>query len=361
MTFNKIKGISAKSFILIDYNTGTIIAQKDSNSKRNIASITKLMTSYIIFDYINKGLLNLDDEVLVSQNAYTQSGSRMFIEIGTLVKIEDLLKGLIIHSGNDASIALAEKACGSEEQFVILMNTYAKKLGLKNSKFINPSGLPSKLPNEVQFMSASDIVTLSRSIIKDFPNFQKYFNQKEFEYNNIKQLNKNKLLWNNDYSIDGLKTGFTKKAGYCLVCSATQNNMKLISVILNTDKILRFKDSKKVLDYGFNFYTTKKIITPYTPVMSIAIPNSNKPTHEIYVKSSLYMTIQKGVGFEFEFEPKKDLSAPLNKNEYVGKILIIINENNENNEKIDAYVKEYVDEQIFLLQIFNKIIKIISG
>ena len=219
--------IAAKSFVLMDHNSGVILASNNENEMRPPASLTKLMTSYVIFKRLKEEFISLDEEVKISEKAWRTGGSRSFIEVGKMIKLEDLLKGMIIQSGNDASVALAEHVAGSEGTFVLFMNDYAQQIGMKNSNFENASGLP----HDNQYSTAKDMALLSSAMIREFPDYYKWYSQKEFTYNNITQPNRNKLL-SRDSTVDGLKTGWTIKAGYCLVTSANRVGMRLISVVL---------------------------------------------------------------------------------------------------------------------------------
>ncbi len=247
--------ISAASYVVMDHNSGQIIASNNENERRAPASLTKLMTSYVVFQRIKEEFIALDDEVKISEKAWKTIGSKSFIEVGKNIKLEILLKGMIIQSGNDASVALAEHVAGSEGTFVLFMNDYAQQLGMLNSRFENSSGLP----HDEQYTSAKDMAILSSVMIRDFPDFYKWYSEEEFTYNNITQRNRNKLLWT-DSTVDGLKTGYTKKAGYCLVTSAKRVGMRLISVVMGSKSAtVRFSETEKLLDYGFRFFETQSI------------------------------------------------------------------------------------------------------
>jgi len=247
--------VAAKSFILMDHNSGAILASNNENEMRSPASLTKLMTSYVIFKRLKEEFITLDEEVKISEKAWRTGGSRSFIEVGKMIKLEDLLKGMIIQSGNDASVALAEHVAGSEGTFVLFMNDYAQQIGMINSNFENASGLP----HDNQYTTAKDMALLSSAMIREFPNYYKWYSQKEFTYNNITQTNRNKLLFT-DSTVDGLKTGWTQKAGYCLVTSANRVGMRLISVLMGSDSpSIRIAETEKLLDYGFRFFETQSV------------------------------------------------------------------------------------------------------
>src|SRR5210317_2655073 len=221
--------LNLKSYILIEPNTNTVIAEFNSDSEIEPASMTKIMTSYIVADQIANDLISLDDQVLISEKAWRMEGSKMFIEAGKKVSVSDLLKGIIIQSGNDASVALSEYVGGTERGFVDLMNAYASSLNMNNTIFQNSTGLP----DDNHFSSAQDLAILTSNLITKFPDIYSFYKEKQFTFNDIKQLNRNKLLWRDDSS-DGVKTGHTESAGYCLVASAERDEMRLISVVLGT-------------------------------------------------------------------------------------------------------------------------------
>ena len=228
---------------------------ENENERRSPASLTKIMTSYVVFKRLKEDFISLDDEVKISEKAWKTGGSRSFIEVGKMINLEDLLKGMIIQSGNDASVALAEHVAGSEGTFVLFMNDYAQEIGMTNTRFENSSGLPHK----DQYTTAKDMALLSSAIIKDFPVFYEWYGQKEFTYNNIKQINRNKLLFT-DSTVDGLKTGWTQKAGYCLATSANRVGMRLVSVVLGSaSPAIRTAETEKLLDYGFRFFETQSV------------------------------------------------------------------------------------------------------
>ncbi|CAG7857326.1 partial serine-type D-Ala-D-Ala carboxypeptidase (penicillin-binding protein 5/6), partial [biofilm metagenome] len=222
--------IEASSYILQDYNTGKILAENKADDRLAPASLTKILTVYVIFNEIKNGHLKLDELVTISQKAWKTSGSKMFINVNDQVKVEDLLKGVIVQSGNDASVALAEHVAGNEATFAELMNQHAARLGMINSHFVNADGLPS----DGHYTTARDLTILTTALIKDFPQYYPWFSLKEFTYNKITQPNRN-LLLSRDESVDGVKTGHTDEAGYCLVASALRNGMRLISVVMGTE------------------------------------------------------------------------------------------------------------------------------
>jgi D-alanyl-D-alanine carboxypeptidase (penicillin-binding protein 5/6) len=309
--------IGAAAYIILDHNSGKIIAENNSDKPRAPASLTKLMTSYVVFKRIKEEFISLDDEVKISEKAWKTGGSRSFIEVNKLIKLEDLLMGMIIQSGNDASVALAEHVAGSEGTFVLFMNEYALDLGMDNSNFENASGLP----HENQYTTARDTAILSSAIIREFPEFYKWYSQKEFTYNNIKQSNRNKLLWS-DATVDGLKTGYTEKAGYCLVTSANRVGMRLISVVLGSDSsTVRVSETQKLLDYGFRFFETQSIddVSQQVPVFK-----SEKNSIKVGVTSSSYLTLPRN---QFRYTTQtihlnEQLTAPIKRGDAVGELVL---------------------------------------
>jgi len=313
--------ISATAYIILDHNSGKIIAEYNSNEQRAPASLTKLMTSYVVFKRIQEEFISLDDEVKISEKAWKTGGSRSFIEVGKLIKLEDLLMGMIIQSGNDASVALSEHVAGSEGTFVLFMNEYALDLGMDNTNFENASGLP----HDNQYTTARDIAILSSAIIREFPDFYQWYSQKEFTYNNIKQSNRNKLLWS-DATVDGLKTGYTEKAGYCLVTSASRVGMRLISVVLDSDSpTVRVSETQKLLDYGFRFFETQSIndVSQQVPVFK-----SEKSSIKVGVLNSPYLTLPRN---QFRYTAQtihlsEKLTAPIKRGDNVGELVLSFKE-----------------------------------
>jgi D-alanyl-D-alanine carboxypeptidase (penicillin-binding protein 5/6) len=309
--------IGAASYIILDHNSGKVIAENNSDEQRAPASLAKLMTSYVIFQRIKEEFISLDDEVKISEKAWKTGGSRSFIEVGKLIKLQDLLMGMIIQSGNDASVALAEHVAGSEGTFVLFMNEYAMDLGMTNTNFENASGLP----NENQYTTANDMAILASAIIREFPDFYKWYSQKEFTYNDIKQNNRNKLLWS-DATVDGLKTGYTKKAGYCLVTSANRVGMRLISVVLGSNSpTIRVSETQKLLDYGFRFFETQSIndISQEVPVFK-----SEKSSIKVGVIDSSHLTLPRN---QFRHTTQtihlyQKLVAPIDHGDIVGELVL---------------------------------------
>ena len=244
--------VGATSFVLLDYHSNQLLASKETDLRVEPASITKLMTSYVVFRELEAGNLNLSDQVLISEKAWRTPGSRMFVEVDTQVTIEDLLQGVIIQSGNDASVALAEHVAGSEAVFAQMMNAEAERLGMTGTNYQNATGLPG----DEHYTTAMDVARLSAALIRDFPDYYNWYSQLEFTYNDITQPNRN-LLLRRDISVDGLKTGHTESAGYCLATSASRDGMRLISVVMGTaSESARASASQSLLNYGFRFFET---------------------------------------------------------------------------------------------------------
>jgi len=251
----KAPDVAAKSYILQDYASGKVLAAVNPDQRLPPASITKLMTAYVVSHELASGNIALDDEVLISEKAWRMVGSRSFIEVNSKVPVEVLLRGMIIQSGNDAAVALAEHIAGSEDTFAQMMNQYAQQLGMLDTNYQNATGLPGK----DHYTTAKDIATLSVAVIRDFPDHYAWYAEKEFTYNDITQHNRNKLLWR-DKSVDGLKTGHTEEAGYCLAASAKRDDMRLISVVLGTrSENARAQETQKLFNYGFRFFETHEL------------------------------------------------------------------------------------------------------
>jgi D-alanyl-D-alanine carboxypeptidase (penicillin-binding protein 5/6) len=280
----------AKSFIIQDFNSGEILAESRSIESVEPASITKLMTAYVIFNELASGNIALNDMVTISEKAWRTPGSRMFVEVDTQVSVEDLLQGIIIQSGNDATVAMAEHVAGSEDTFAGMMNRQAEEIGLTGSHFINSTGLPD--PDH--YMTAADIARLASLLIAEHPEYYKWYSQKEFTYNKITQYNRNKLLWRNT-SVDGLKTGHTESAGYCLATSAQKDGMRLITVVLGTDSAnARVDASQALLNYGFRFFETHMLYASGTRLADTRVWKGNAETVALGLNEPLYVTIPRG-------------------------------------------------------------------
>ncbi len=310
------------AYSIIDYSSKKVLISQHENEKRSIASLTKIMTAYVAFKRIKAGLISLDDTVFISKNARLAIGSRSFLEQGESIKLEHLLQAMIIQSGNDASIAIAEHIAGDEETFVKLMNHYAKELAMNNTKFQNSSGLPQK----AQYSTAKDLALLSVALIAEFPKHYKTFSKKQFTYNNITQKNRNAMLWS-DKTVDGIKTGHTEAAGYCLIISSKRNTMRLVSVVLGAkSKNARKQISKRLLDYSFRFFETRTIAKKYEQIISKKIYKSSKNSISIGLQQNANITIARG---QFKIIkqtiklPKK-IIAPVKKGDKLGELSITL-------------------------------------
>ncbi len=314
--------IAAKSYILMDYNSGKIIAQKNADMPVAPASITKVMTAFVVFSELEEGNIKLDDLVTVSKKAWKTPGSRMFINVNSKVSVEDLIQGMIIQSGNDASVALAEHIAGSEDTFAALMNQHAQELGMKNTHFINSTGLPDKTHKT----TARDLAILARALIKRFPQYYKWYSTKDFTYNKIKQSNRNTLLWR-DKSVDGMKTGHTEEAGYCLLASAKRNNMRLISVVLGTSSAnARAQETQKLLNFGFRFYESHIIYPAQKTLKKIRIYKGSKEQLAVGVANDIAVTIPRGQykNLKPAMTINTPLEAPVSKGQKLGSVKITL-------------------------------------
>ncbi len=325
-----------KSYVLMDYDSGMIIASKNPSLVLPPASITKIMTSYIAFLELENQTLSLNDKITVSKKAWKTGGSKMFIEVGKQIRVSDILQGIITSSGNDASVALAEHISGDEETFSIYMNQIATNMGLENTNYVNSTGLP----NDQLYTSAEDVAVLSRNLIKNFPNRYKLYSKKEYIFNDIKQYSRNKLLYVDD-SVDGIKTGFTKKAGYCLVSSAKRANRRLISVVMGAKSPdQRTVVSKSLLEYGFRFYETHKIFEKNDVVFNARIFDGEDQEIKLGVLEKQYISVPRRSLKKIKktYIIDKNLTAPVSKGENVGYVAIKLN--NEVVTKINLYALE---------------------
>lgn len=282
--------VGATSFLVVDARTGHPIASLEPDKSLAPASLTKLMTAYVVFKSLREGHIRLNDEVTISEKAWRAEGSRMFIEVGKRVSVQDLLLGMIVQSGNDASIALAEHVAGTESVFAEIMNQYAQALGMASSNFVNTTGLP----DDDHYSTARDLATLARAIISEFPEYYKWYSVKEFTFNDIKQPNRNNLLWRDD-SVDGMKTGHTAAAGYCLVSSAERDGMRVVSVVLGTSSAkARIDGSQALLNYAFRFFETRLLYKAGEEIASARIWKSANEFSSLGVLEDLYITVQRG-------------------------------------------------------------------
>ncbi len=312
--------IEATAWYLIDARTGTVLTEKSADVRVPSASLTKMMTTYVADHALAEKRIRMGDMVQISEKAWKQEGSRMFAQVGTQVSVEDLFRGIVIQSGNDASVALAEHIGGSEEQFVSMMNQYAEKLGMTNTHYMNVTGLP----DPQHYTSAHDLATLSRAIIDEFPENYRFYSEKEFAYGGITQPNRNLLLFR-DPSVDGLKTGHTEEAGYCLVASAKRNDTRLISVVMGTaSEEARANESAKLINWGFTAFETW---TPYvadTVLGTSPVWMGQENTVSLGVPTDVALTIPRGTHDQLQatIVVKPNLQAPLKKGDVVGSLVI---------------------------------------
>ncbi|HSG97952.1 MAG TPA: D-alanyl-D-alanine carboxypeptidase family protein [Woeseiaceae bacterium] len=288
--------IGAKSYLVIDAQTGHELAALDPDVPLAPASLTKIMTTYVVFKALGQGQIQLSDEVTISEKAWRMPGSRMFVEVGKRVTIEDLLLGMIVQSGNDASVALAEHIGGTESVFAEMMNQYAQQLGMLSTNFLNSTGLPA----EGHLTTARDLATLAAAMVEEFPDYYAWHAIREFTFNEITQSNRNKLLWR-DTTVDGLKTGHTDDAGYCLVASAERNGMRIISVVMGTaNEKSRADGSQALLNYGFRFYETRLLFKAGEQVSTARVWKSANETSGLGVLEDLYITVRRGTYDQLE-------------------------------------------------------------
>ncbi|MDP3330768.1 MAG: D-alanyl-D-alanine carboxypeptidase family protein [Methylococcaceae bacterium] len=314
--------VAAGSYILQDFRSGKVLAENNADVKLAPASLTKIMTVFVVFTEIRNGHLHLDDTATISQKAWATGGSKMFIKVDDKVKIEDLLKGVIIQSGNDASVALAEHVAGDESTFAEMMNQYAQRLGMLNTHFVDSNGLPA----ENHYTTARDLATLTSVLIKEFPEYYRWFSQQEFTYNNITQHNRNTLL-SRDGSVDGVKTGFTDDAGYCLVASALRDDMRLISVVMNTKSAAaRAAENQNLLNYGFRFFEAHKIFQGKTALAEPRVWKGDEKNAPLGLAEDLYVTIPRrqfdSVKSEIVVDPK--IMAPIQEGAKLGSVKVTL-------------------------------------
>ncbi|MFL2697703.1 MAG: D-alanyl-D-alanine carboxypeptidase family protein [Gammaproteobacteria bacterium] len=343
--------LNATNYILIDSITGKVLAQELPDSKVEPASITKIMTGYVVADQIKQGFISNDDEVLISENCWRKGGSRMFIEAGKRVLLSDLMKGMVIQSGNDASCALAEHVAVSEEGFVDLMSRYVYELGLKNTNFVNVTGWP----DENHFSSARDIAVLSKRLIEDFPDHYKIYQEKWFTFNDIKQRNRNSLLWQDD-SIDGLKTGHTESAGYCLVSSGIRNETRLIAVTLgSSSEKQRIVDNRRLLDYGFRYFRTKKVLSEMEILSKEKVWGGETDSVSLLSSKDIYFTLPVRDFKNIKSKVVLDdyIQAPVLKEQKVGRLEFSLND--KVIKKVDLISGEEVDSLGFFGQTWSNL------
>ncbi len=320
----KPPAIAANSYLLMDFNSETLIAEYDIHKKVDPASITKMMTAFVVFSELGSGNLQKSDLVTVSEKAWRTGGSKMFIEVNKKVSIQNLIKGMVIQSGNDACVALAEHIAGSEDTFADLMNQYAKKIGMQNSHFVNATGLPA----EDHYITAYDAALLAKAIIVKFPEEFTIFSEKEFTFNEITQHNRNTLLWR-DPSVDGFKTGHTEAAGYCLVSTAKRNGMRLITVVMGTEsQKARADESQKLFNYGYRFFETNLLYKANEKRVNIEVWKGQDEDVDLGLADDLYITIPRGQykNLQAKVDIPSHINAPITKDQVIGKLNISLNQ-----------------------------------
>lgn len=312
--------VDGNSYLLVDQHSGRELVAENADKRVDPASITKVMTAYAVFRALENDSISLDDEVLVSEKAWRLGGSKMFIEVDTRVSVEKLLKGVIVQSGNDASVALAEHVAGSEDSFADLMNRYASELGMENTHYTNATGLP-----DVEHQTtARDTAILTRAMIREFPDYYEWFAVKEFTYNNITQDNRNPLLWR-DKHIDGVKTGHTESAGYCLVASRKENAMRLISVVMGASSgKARANANQALLNYGFRFYATHRLYAGGETLTTERVWKGAREEVSLGLRDDLFVTIPRGSYKDLEavMDVPAQLTAPVTPEAPVGKVRV---------------------------------------
>ena len=314
--------INASGYLLIDMDSDRILAQKDAEQRLEPASLTKIMTAYAVFREIRDGSVKLSDQVLVSEKAWKTPGSRMFIDPKMQVPVEDLIKGMIVQSGNDACVALAETIAGSEEAFAALMNREAQRLGMTNTHFTNSTGLP----DPQLYTSARDLALLASAIIRDFPEYYSLYSLKEFTYNGIKQPNRNRLLYM-DPSVDGMKTGHTSSAGYCLVSTARRGERRLISVVLGAaSDTVRAQESLKLLNFGYQFFETVKLYSADEALSKFRVWKGKLNELPVGFLNDFALTVPKEAAnkIQVSLESRQPLVAPLQRGQEVGTLTVAI-------------------------------------
>jgi D-alanyl-D-alanine carboxypeptidase (penicillin-binding protein 5/6) len=317
--------IPARSYILLEPQSGRVLVDHNADERVEPASITKLMSAYVIFELLKANQLHIDDKVFVSEKAWRTPGSRSFIKVNSQVDVDTLITGMIVQSGNDATVALAEQAAGSEDAFASLMNHYAQQLGLKNSHFVNSTGLP----DPQHYMTARDITTLMSALIRQFPDYyHRWYSVRSFVYNGITQPNRNRLLAR-DPRVDGGKTGHTETAGYCLVVSGKDENMRLISVVMGTDSDnTRTNASEALLNYGFRFFRTYRLYEAGKTLTQSPVYKGAAEQVALGIKQDLFVTIPNGQynNLKAAMDVQKPLIAPLSPQQPVGKIRVTLND-----------------------------------
>lgn len=349
--------IAGSAYLLMDFNSGNVLAQNNVDARVEPASLTKIMTGFVVINELKNGKMSLDDLVNISEKAWKTPGSKMFIEVGKKVSVRDLIKGMVIQSGNDASVALAEHIAGSEETFAQLMNKYAKTMGMNNTNFVNATGLP----DPQHYTTAHDLGILTKTLISKHPEEYKWYSERSFTFNGITQHNRNRMLWQ-DPSVDGLKTGHTDSAGYCLVTSAKREETRLITVVLGTSSSeQRVEESQKLLNYGFRFFETHKLYSANQRLNEAKVWEGTQSTVGVGLAEDLFVTVPTGQykNLKIETAINADITAPLNAQEPVGKLFISLNDKPLMERPLVAM--EAVEEGSFFKKIFDQLARFFSS
>jgi serine-type D-Ala-D-Ala carboxypeptidase (penicillin-binding protein 5/6) len=315
--------VTGRAWMVVDVSSGQILASEKPDERFEPASLTKLMTAYLVFAALKEKKLALEQQVNVSERAWRAPGSRMFIEPKKPVSVDELIRGMIVQSGNDACIALAEQLAGSEEAFAAMMNREAERLGMKNTKYMNASGLP----DPQHFSTARDLHLLASALIRDFPEqYAQYYSMREYRYNGITQVNRNRLLWL-DNTVDGMKTGFTEAAGYCLVASSKRGPRRMLSVLLGTtSESMRAQESQKLLNWGFQFFDAVRLYAGNAPVKEIEVWKGARASLKAGFRDDLVVTVPKGQGEKLKAEllSQSPLVAPVAAGTRVGNLRVTL-------------------------------------
>jgi D-alanyl-D-alanine carboxypeptidase (penicillin-binding protein 5/6) len=314
--------INASGYLLMEMHSGKVLVEKNADQRLEPASLTKIMTAHIVFEEIAKGKLKLSDMVHISEKAWKTEGSRMFVKVNSDVSVEDLLRGLIIQSGNDSAVALAEHIAGSEDAFAGLMNAHAAQLGMTSTNFVNSTGLP----HPDHYTTPSDIVKVTAATIRDYPDFYPMYAEKQFTYNEIKQYNRNNLLWRNN-AVDGVKTGHTEAAGFCLVSSAKYDQMRLIAVVMGTESAkARIKESQALLAFGSRFYETHRLYEAGQKLTENRVWFGDQKILALGIGEDVYVTIPRRDydNLKPTLEVKAKLEAPINKGDSLGTVTVML-------------------------------------
>lgn len=312
--------VGANGYVLLDFHTNKVLAERNSDTRLDPASLTKVMTAFVVFSELKAGNLQLTDPVQISENAWRAKGSRMFIEVGSQISVENLLRGMIVQSGNDASVALAEHIAGSEQTFAALMNQYADELGMANTQYTNAAGLPE----DDHYSTAADTARLVRALINRFPEYYGYYSERSFVWNDIEQFNRNRMLWQDD-SVDGVKTGYTESAGYCLATSAERDGMRLISVVMGTDSAAaRVQASKSLLNFGYRFYETRRLYAADDVIEETRVWKGEREQLPLGLADALHITVPSRAydRVEASLEVDQPIQAPIEAGTVLGRLTI---------------------------------------